>query len=142
MRVLVTTQPAASQLRAVVPAAQAFRRRGHEVLVAAPRTQHADAASYGLEAVEVSLDWAGQASPFSKQAGAAPHHHSAASIATQNWARMLSEMVMGERVLRRARDLISIAEGWRPDLVLRDSAELGGCLAGEALGIPHVSVQS
>jgi UDP:flavonoid glycosyltransferase YjiC (YdhE family) len=44
MRVLVTAQPAASHLRAVVPAAQAFRRRGHEVLVVAPATQRAEVA--------------------------------------------------------------------------------------------------
>jgi N-glycosyltransferase len=131
MRVLVTAQPAASHLRAVVPAAQAFRRGGHDVLVAAPELQRADVASYGLEMVEVAADWPGQ-----------PPRRAHITAPADVRARMLGRMLLGERVLRRARELIRVAGDWRPDLVLRDSAELGGCLAGEALGVPHLSVQS
>lgn len=37
-------------------------------------------------------------------------------------------------------DVLSFARSWRPDLVVRDSSEFSGCVAAEALGIPHASV--
>jgi MGT family glycosyltransferase len=55
---------------------------------------------------------------------------------------MLRRLFSGARVLRRAKDLIALARDWRPDVILRDSAELGGYLAAEVLGIPHISVGS
>jgi len=128
----MTTQPSASHLRAVVPAAQALQRRGHHVLVGAPRIHHSDVASYGLDAVEVRHD------PLVAEPGA-PQPASLTPAELQ--ARMV-RMFFGGRVVRRAQDLVRVAADWRPDMILRDSAELGGCLAGEALGIPHVSVQS
>jgi hypothetical protein len=57
MRILMTTQSAPSHLRAVVPTAQAFCRRGHELVVALPAALHPEVASYGLRAVTVSPDW-------------------------------------------------------------------------------------
>ena len=128
----MTTHPGASHLRAVVPAAQALQRSGHHVLVAAPRIQHADVASYGLDAVEVSYD------PLVAEPGT---RHPELVTPLELQARMV-RMFFGKRVSRRARELIRVAADWRPDMILRDSAELGGCLAAEALGIPHVAVQS
>lgn len=40
-----------------------------------------------------------------------------------------------------ALDVCSIARAWRPDLIVRESAELGGCVAAEALDLPHAAVQ-
>jgi UDP:flavonoid glycosyltransferase YjiC (YdhE family) len=37
-------------------------------------------------------------------------------------------------------DLLAVAEQWRPDLIVREGMEYGGCIAAEALGIPHASV--
>jgi UDP:flavonoid glycosyltransferase YjiC (YdhE family) len=39
-------------------------------------------------------------------------------------------------------DLLAIATDWRPDAIVREVAEFGGCIAAEALGIPHASVRS
>src|SRR5207237_287793 len=41
---------------------------------------------------------------------------------------------------RVASDVIAIARDWRPDVIVRESMEYGGCLAAEALGIPHASI--
>jgi UDP:flavonoid glycosyltransferase YjiC (YdhE family) len=133
MRILMTTQSAPSHLRAVVPTAQAFCRRGHELVVALPAPLHPEVASYGLEAVTVSPDWPEQA------ARAWPPLAAAAPV---DWTEMLRRQFSGERVQRRAKDLIALARDWRPDVILRDSAELGSCLAAEVLDIPHISVGS
>jgi len=37
-------------------------------------------------------------------------------------------------------DLLAFAARWPPDLVVREEREYGGCLAAEALGLPHAAV--
>ena len=37
-------------------------------------------------------------------------------------------------------DLLAIARQWKPDLIVREGMEYGGCVAAECLGIPHASV--
>jgi len=38
-------------------------------------------------------------------------------------------------------DLLVLADGWRPDLVVRGAAEYGGCIAAEALDLPHAATR-
>ena len=38
-------------------------------------------------------------------------------------------------------DLLALAVDWKPDLIVREGIEYGGCLAAEALGIPHATVR-
>ena len=40
------------------------------------------------------------------------------------------------------RDLLAVAADWKPDVIVREVAEFGGCIAAEVLGIPHASVRS
>ena len=42
---------------------------------------------------------------------------------------------------RTAADLLALAAAWPFDLVVRDTNELGGCLAAERLGVPHAVVE-
>jgi MGT family glycosyltransferase len=37
-------------------------------------------------------------------------------------------------------NLLAIASDWKPDLIIREGMEYGGCIAAESLGIPHASV--
>jgi UDP:flavonoid glycosyltransferase YjiC (YdhE family) len=39
-----------------------------------------------------------------------------------------------------APDLLEVAARWRPDLIVREAMEYGGCLAAEKIGIPHASI--
>ena len=100
--------------------------------MALPPNLHPEAAAYGLPAAAVRTYRPNRGHPN----GSRPTAVTEASEDTvvQRW-------LTGEPVLFRSRELAALASDWRPDLVLWDSAELGGCLAGEVLGIPHVSIQ-
>src|SRR5207253_4363505 len=37
-------------------------------------------------------------------------------------------------------DLVEIGQNWRPDLLVRETYEFGGCVAAELLGIAHATV--
>ena len=39
-------------------------------------------------------------------------------------------------------DLLAVAADGKPDVIVREVAEFGGCIAAEVLGIPHASVRS
>ena len=41
---------------------------------------------------------------------------------------------------RMVPDLLEIAGEWRPDLIVREGMEYGGCIAAERLGVAHASV--
>jgi UDP:flavonoid glycosyltransferase YjiC (YdhE family) len=41
---------------------------------------------------------------------------------------------------RMVPDLLAIGEEWRPDLIVREGMEYGGCIAAERLGIKHASI--
>jgi N-glycosyltransferase len=41
---------------------------------------------------------------------------------------------------RMVPDLLAIAEDWKPDLIVREAMEYGGCISAEYLDLPHASV--
>ncbi len=47
--------------------------------------------------------------------------------------------LFGAGAVDRARDVLDLAETWRPDLVVHDMIELGSPTAAAVLGIPHVA---
>jgi UDP:flavonoid glycosyltransferase YjiC (YdhE family) len=49
---------------------------------------------------------------------------------------MFADITTGEMVP----DLLAIADDWKPDLIVREGMEYGGCITAESLGIPHVSI--
>ena len=55
-------------------------------------------------------------------------------------AVVLGEVFAGIDVRAGLPGLLATIEDWRPDLVLRESAELGSHLAAERLGVPEVAV--
>ena len=42
---------------------------------------------------------------------------------------------------RMARDVMGLADRWRPDLIVRETTEYGGSLAAQVLGIPSAALQ-
>jgi UDP:flavonoid glycosyltransferase YjiC (YdhE family) len=137
-RVLITIQPFESHLRPVVPVARALRMLGHDVRIAAPASFTARIATYRLPFVDAGIHWS------TKPAVAATLAATLGSRGNEAFVRQLfQEYLAGEPVtLAMARDVLDIADDWRPDLVLHDCVEFGGPLAAEVLGIAHASLDN
>jgi UDP:flavonoid glycosyltransferase YjiC (YdhE family) len=125
VRVLVSTTAGVGHLRPLLPFASAAAQAGHEVVFAAPRSLAAKVASNGYRVM-----------PFD-DASAVPMASSAADD------RPLFARIIGDPAPRAALpSLLATFDEYRPDLVLRDDAELGSMVAAEAYGIPDIAVFS
>jgi UDP:flavonoid glycosyltransferase YjiC (YdhE family) len=62
--------------------------------------------------------------------------------AGQGLTFIMAHIYAGDLAAHALPDLLALAQGWRPDVIIRDIMEFGGWLAAEALGIPHVSVET
>jgi UDP:flavonoid glycosyltransferase YjiC (YdhE family) len=131
MRVLITTRRGAGHFGPLVPFAQAFRRAGDEVLVAAPH-----AASSMVE---------GAGFPFWGFDDPPPEREAVYSSLDGLTADQKNAMVLGEvftRIDARAAlpGVLAACAEWRPHVVLRETCEFAGYLAAERRSIPHARV--
>jgi len=53
---------------------------------------------------------------------------------------MIANLFIGAAARRMLPELIGVAREWSADLIIRESLEFAGCVAAEALGLPHASV--
>ncbi|MFF4185607.1 glycosyltransferase [Streptomyces sp. NPDC001691] len=134
MRILFTAHAGKSHLRLLIPLAQAAVRAGHTVAVADDESMREESVSYGLAFFPAGFDWAKD--PFCIEAIALPLFRAD----QEAYEEGLVECVLGPPALAAARDILAIAAEWKPDLIVREGEEMGGLLAAEALGIPHVAV--
>ncbi|MFC3456291.1 glycosyltransferase [Amycolatopsis speibonae] len=117
---------APSHAREMLPAAGALARAGHEVLVVCVPQLVEEFTSVGLKAV-----------------AGLPDQTESWSEITDTGHEQVIKVVAGRTLIARGYpELLGIAAGYRPDLVLRDGMELCGCLVAERLGIPHVATPS
>jgi UDP:flavonoid glycosyltransferase YjiC (YdhE family) len=133
MRVLFTVQPSTGHLHPLVPLANALRDAGHEVAVCTSPSFRPDVEAFGLTHLDAGLDWitADHATwtAFPPMPPPGPE-----------FGKFVVTVFADVTARRMAPDVVAIAGDWRPDLIVRESMEYGGCLAAEALGIPHASV--
>jgi UDP:flavonoid glycosyltransferase YjiC (YdhE family) len=131
MRLLCTARAAAGHVHPLVALAQAARAAGHEVAFATPAPFAARIEGLGFRWFAAGLD---ESSPeyarFIEERNRLPGHERAMFV--RRGAAALLGPVMAADVLRAC-------DAWRPDLFLRDSADYGGCVAGEVLGLPHAA---
>jgi UDP:flavonoid glycosyltransferase YjiC (YdhE family) len=133
MRVLFTVQPSTGHLHPLVPVAQALLDAGHEVVIGSSPSFRQEVEAFGLTHIDAGLEWItsdhstwGAFPPMPQ-----PGPEFAAFVVT-----VFADITTAHMVP----DLLSFAAAWRPDLIVRESMEYGGCLAAESLGIPHASI--
>jgi len=135
MRILFSALPAGGHLRSLVPIAHAALLAGHQVAMCTPATAKAEVSGYGLAHLPAGRDW------VAEQISRAAHETELPADHPERLTRHLAtEGYPGPEALRTARDILTHAETWRPDVIVRENAEFGGYLAAEVLGVPHVSV--
>ena len=136
MRVLFTTQPGVGHLHPLVPLAHALQGVGHAVAVACAPSFRDEVTRVGLRAFPAGRDWLTSdlevAFPALRAIPPGPERYI--------WVRT---NIFADATAREAvPDLLALARAWSPDLIVREAAEYGGCLAAELLGLPHATVRT
>jgi len=133
MRVLFTVQPSTGHLHPVVPVAAALAEAGHEVALCSSASFRPEVEAFGLTHLDAGLDWL---TGDQRTWGAFPPMPPPGP----EFARFVVTMFADVTTARMVPDLLDLATTWRPDLIVRESMEYGGCIAAEVLGIPHASI--
>ena len=130
MRILFATTRGGGHLGPLIPLARACVRAGQEVRVAAPASLAAAIGRAGLRHSPV---------------GAAPAREIDAAFAPV-WARrasaahVIGDLFAGMHARAALPDMLELVEGWRPDVVVRETMEFASSLAAERHGVPQVRV--
>ena len=133
MRVLFTVQPSTGHLHPLVPVAAALANSGNEVAVCSSASFRPEVEAFGLTHLEAGLDWL---TSDQRTWGAFPPMPPPGP----EFARFVVTMFVDVTTARMVPDLLALTRRWRPDLIVRESMEYGGCIAAEAAGIPHASI--
>jgi UDP:flavonoid glycosyltransferase YjiC (YdhE family) len=134
MRVLLTTQPGYGHSRPLLPLARALVDAGHEVRVGTSASHAAAVEREGLAVEPVGLDWLhGVESTIPPELQPPPEADTLATYFAHKFVRMTAG--------RLAADVLTLADRWRPDLIVRETTEFGGSLAAQVLGLPSVALQ-
>lgn len=132
MRVLFTTRGSAGHLLPLVPFAQACRRAGHGVLVAAQEQNRGDVERTGLDFSPVpdppAEEWVPLMAQFPRL-----------GIVQAN-EQMVGEFFAGIDTRAALPALRAVVERWKPDLVVRESWEYASTIVAEERAIPLVRV--
>jgi MGT family glycosyltransferase len=136
VRVLVSSTPEYSHLAPLIPLALELQRRGHEVLVACSPKLGRYAEQLGLSSAPAGLDLDPDRLAAGELNVAPPPGLKPAEM--HRWA--LGAVFLGLFATALAGDLRTIADDFRPDLMIRDRGEFAAWVVGEAIGVPVVTV--
>jgi N-glycosyltransferase len=133
MRVLATVTANASHTRSLAIAVEPLIRAGHEVVIASSPDLEALLGPLGVPVHPVIPSMGPLIGPADRAAVDVILEVARADLA--KGVHLFGEL---PAVLRGTHDLLALAETVRPDLIVRDDAELCALLVAEHLGIPHV----
>jgi UDP:flavonoid glycosyltransferase YjiC (YdhE family) len=133
VRALLTVQPSVGHLHPLVPVGRALADAGHDVAVCSSATFGPEVEAFGLQHKAAGLDWLmSDQSTWGAFPPMPPPGPEFARFAVTTLADITTRQMIP--------DLLAIARQSRPDLIVREGMEYGGCLAAERLGLPHASV--
>jgi UDP:flavonoid glycosyltransferase YjiC (YdhE family) len=141
MRFLFTTLAGLGHFHPLVPAAQALESAGHVVCFATAPSFHRSVEGSGFPALSAGFDRErdGSDERFARLQAELEALSPEGPARTLFRIRNFFAGLYAERIVP---DLLAIASAWEPDVIVREVAEFGGCIAAEVLGIPHASVRS
>ncbi len=135
MRILFTTTGGTGHFHPLIPLAHAAAAAGHEVACAASPSLRSAVEAAGLRFFPAGFDRRGV--PLDDLF---PAMRPLTGLALAKFVGV--EIRVNTEARQMVPDLLRIANEWTPDLIVRESSEYGGCVAAEALGIPHASVRT
>jgi UDP:flavonoid glycosyltransferase YjiC (YdhE family) len=130
MRVLFSTTANDGHFGPLLPFVRACASAGHEVRVAAPRTYAAALDRAGLTHEPFDDAPPERIGPVMAQLPSLSFDEADALVLREVFGRIDAQAALP--------DLTRAIERWRPDVVVRESAEIGSLAAAEAAGVPHV----
>jgi MGT family glycosyltransferase len=143
MRVLITLLPATGSLHPLVPLARVLVEAGHDVRFACASSFCPSVQQQGFDAYPAGIDFLFSSPDYFRILVAE------AGVRTPDLARLTGHQrhawVTNNLFIRAAArrmlpDVLDMARSWGPDVIVRESSEFSGCVAAEALGVPHASV--
>ncbi|HVL28283.1 MAG TPA: glycosyltransferase [Acidimicrobiales bacterium] len=132
MRILFSTTAGAGHFGPLVPFIRSGLRNGHEVMVAAPASMEATASATGAGFWAFGDPPAEEMAAAMGSLGRLPREEANRRVVAEIFGRLDATAAVPR--LRQA-----IRE-WRPDLIVRESAELGAAVAAELHDVPQVRV--
>lgn len=141
MRIVFTLLPARGSLQPLVLLAMGLRRGGHEVaLCSSPRLRR-EVETRGLPFVPAGLDWHVSDPDYIDVLCRAAGGLTFPSLSgEERFAWVTAKLFIGAASRVMVPDVAALAREWSADLIIRESLEFSGCVAAEALGLPHASV--
>jgi len=132
VRVLVATTAGAGHFGPLVPFAAACRDSGHEVRVAAPASFASAVQRAGFDHVPVADGPADELRAVFQGLSRLSLEEANAAVAREVFGRIDARAALP--------GMEAAASEWRPDVILRETAEFASFVVAEAHGIPHVQV--
>ena len=129
MRVLFTATPATGHINSILPVALATQHAGHPVAICTSPTLGTDATAMGLEHLPAGAD---------RLEDLFPPGMPRSGPERTAWVRL---EIFGKAAPNRLMpELAEHMSAWRPDVIVRESAEFAGCVLAEQVGLPHAAI--
>jgi hypothetical protein len=132
MRILFSSTRGAGHLQPLLPYAKALVARGHEVRIAAPAEVGPTLGDAGLEIAPFGHPGDKALAPIWARLASAP--------AAESVQIAVSELFAGACATAALPALLETIRSWKPELVVRESAELASIVAAQITGVAHARV--
>ena len=135
VRILFTFEGGSGHFNPLVPVARAAESAGHTVAFACAPERIATVSAAGFQAFPAGIDVGSTPATEAME----DHYMATPDIAARE-AYLLREGFAGWYARHKAADIVTRAETWQPDLLVRDEIDFGSAVAAERLGLPHANV--